>query len=98
MEKVNAKIGTDYKPFNYYGAADATEDHRSHGFCLRMLLRKLIDYLNSTGHGKSASSKYICTDHGPTNICFNVMPKTVKKIAVLDRTKEPGGTRRTFIT
>ena len=46
---VNAKIGTDYKPFNYYGAAGRRGNHHRDGFRLRMLRKKLIDYLNARG-------------------------------------------------
>ena len=89
MDKVNAKIGTDYKPFNYYGDPEATEIIVAMGSVCEAA-EELVDYLRGKGK-RSVSSKYISTDLSPQKYLLNVMPKTVKKIAVLDRTKEPGG-------
>ena len=89
MEKVNAKIGTDYKPFNYYGAPDATEVIVAMGSVCECA-EEVIDYLNSKGRKVGIIEVHLYRPWS-NKYLFNVMPKTVKKIAVLDRTKEPGG-------
>ena len=89
MEKVNAKIGTDYKPFNYYGAPDATEVIVAMGSVCECA-EEVIDYLNAKGKKVGIIEVHLYIPWS-NKYLFNVMPKTVKKIAVLDRTKEPGG-------
>ena len=89
MEKVNAKIGTDYKPFNYYGAPDATEVIVAMGSICECA-EEVIDYLNAKGKKVGIIEVHLYRPWS-NKYLFNVMPKTVKKIAVLDRTKEPGG-------
>ena len=89
MEKVNAKIGTDYKPFNYYGAPDATEVIVAMGSVCECA-EEVIDYLNAKGKKVGIIEVHLYRPWS-NKYLFNVMPKTVKKIAVLDRTKEPGG-------
>ncbi len=89
MEKVNAKIGTDYKPFNYYGAQDATEIIVAMGSVCECA-EEVIDYLNAKGKKVGIIEVHLYRPWS-NKYLFNVMPKTVKKIAVLDRTKEPGG-------
>ena len=89
MEKVNAKIGTDYKPFNYYGAPDATEVIVAMGSVCECA-EEVIDYLNAKGHKVGIIEVHLYRPWS-NKYLFNVLPKTVKKIAVLDRTKEPGG-------
>ncbi len=89
MEKVNAKIGTDYKPFNYYGAPDATEIIVAMGSVCECA-EEVIDYLNAKGKKVGIIEVHLYRPWS-NKYLFNVMPKTVKKIAVLDRTKEPGG-------
>ena len=89
MEKVNAKIGTDYKPFNYYGAPDATEVIVAMGSVCECA-EEVIDYLNAKGHKVGIVEVHLYRPWS-NKYLFNVLPKTVKKIAVLDRTKEPGG-------
>ncbi len=88
MDKVNAKIGTDYKLFNYYGAADAEHVIVAMGSVLDTI-EETIDYLNANG-GKYGLVKVrlyrpFCADKLAAAI-----PETVKQITVLDRTKEPG--------
>ena len=90
MDKVNAKIGTDYKPFNYYGAADAEEIIIAMGSVCECA-EELIDYLNARGRKVGIVEVHLYRPWS-TKYLLNVMPETVKKIAVLDRTKEPGGT------
>ena len=89
MEKVNAKIGTDYKPFNYYGAPDAEEIIIAMGSVCDAA-EELIDYLNARGKKVGIVEVHLYRPFS-TKYLLNVMPKSVKKIAVLDRTKEPGG-------
>ena len=89
MEKVNAKIGTDYKPFNYYGAPDATEVIVAMGSVCECA-EEVIDYLKAKGKKVGIIEVHLYRPWS-NKYLFNVMPKTVKKIAVLDRTKEPGG-------
>ena len=88
MEKVNEKIGTDYKPFNYYGAKDATDVIVAMG-SVNDCAEEVVDYLLSKGK-KVGLIKVRLYRPFSVKYLLNVMPKTVKKVAVLDRTKEPG--------
>ena len=88
MDKVNAKIGTDYKLFNYYGAEDATEIIVAMGSVCDAA-EELIDYLTAQGRKVGMIEVHLYRPFSQKYL-LNVMPKTVKKIAVLDRTKEPG--------
>ena len=89
MDKVNAKIGTDYKPFNYYGAPDAEEIIVAMGSVCDAA-EEVIDYLNEKkGKKVGIVEVHLYRPFSPKYM-LKVMPKTVKKIAVLDRTKEPG--------
>lgn len=88
MGKVNEKLGTDYGLFNYYGAPDAERVIVCMGsFC--DTLEEVIDYL--TAHGEKVGLVKVRLFR-PFSVkhFVNVLPETVKKIAVLDRTKEPG--------
>ena len=89
MDKVNAKIGTDYKPFNYYGDPEATEIIVAMGSVCEAA-EELVDYLRGKGKKVGIVEVHLYRPFS-TKYLLNVMPKTVKKIAVLDRTKEPGG-------
>ncbi len=88
MDKVNAKIGTDYKPFNYYGAPDADRVIVAMG-SICDVIEEVIDYMNANGEKvglvKVRLYRPFCADK-----LVNAIPATAKKIAVLDRTKEPG--------
>ncbi len=90
MDKVNAKIGTDYKPFNYYGAPDATEILIAMGSVCDTA-EELVDYLNAQGRKVGIVEVHLYRPFSAKYL-LNVIPKTVEKIAVLDRTKEPGST------
>ena len=88
MNKINAKLGTDYGLFNYYGAPDADRVVVCMGsFC--DVLEEVIDYLNA--HGEKVGLVKVRL-YRPFSIkhFVDVLPETVKKIAVMDRTKEPG--------
>jgi len=88
MNKVNAKIGTNYKPFNYYGADDAERVIIAMGSVCDTI-EEVVDYLNARGE-KVGLIKVRLYRPFSTKHLLDVMPKTVKNIAVLDRTKEPG--------
>ncbi len=88
MGKINAKIGSDYKLFNYYGAPDAEKIIVAMGSVCDTI-EETIDYLNSKGE-KVGLVKVRLYRPFATDRFIAEIPKTVKKIAVLDRTKEPG--------
>ncbi|MFA5524210.1 MAG: pyruvate:ferredoxin (flavodoxin) oxidoreductase [Tissierellales bacterium] len=88
MKEISIITGREYHPFNYYGAEDAEHIIIAMGSVCETI-EETIDYLNARGEKyglikvhlyRPFSSKYF----------FNALPKTVKKIAILDRTKEPG--------
>ncbi len=89
MDKVNAKIGTDYKPFNYYGDPEATEIIVAMGSVCDAA-EEVIDYLRKKKKKVGIVEVHLYRPFSQKYL-LNVIPKTVKKIAVLDRTKEPGG-------
>ncbi len=88
MDKVNAKIGTDYKLFNYYGAADAEKVIVAMGSVCDTI-EETIDYLMAAGEKvgvvKVRLYRPFCAE-----ALVAAIPETVKQITVLDRTKEPG--------
>ena len=88
MNKVNEKIGTDYKLFNYYGAPDADRVIIAMGSVCDTV-EEVIDYLNAKGE-KVGLVKVRLYRPFVAEKLIEALPKTVKKIAVLDRTKEPG--------
>ena len=88
MDKVNAKIGTNYRPFNYYGAEDAEEILVAMGSVCDAA-EELIDYLNARGRKVGIVEVHLYRPFSQKYL-LEAIPKTVKKIAVLDRTKEPG--------
>lgn len=88
MDKVNAKIGTDYKLFNYYGAPDAERVIVAMGSVCDTA-EEVIDYLTAKGE-KVGLVKVRLYRPFVADRLFEAIPKTAKKIAVLDRTKEPG--------
>ena len=88
MDKVNAKIGTNYKLFNYYGAEDADRVIIAMGSVCDAA-EEVIDYLTAKGE-KVGLIKVRLYRPFRADKLLSVLPATVKKIAVLDRTKEPG--------
>ena len=88
MNKVNAKIGTDYKLFNYYGAADAEHVIVAMGSVCDTI-EETIDYLNAKGAKVGLVKVRLFRPFAPEKL-IQAIPASVKKIAVLDRTKEPG--------
>ena len=88
MDKVNAKIGTDYKLFNYYGAPDAEKVFIGMGSVCDTI-EETIDYLTAAGEKvgvvKVRLYRPFCAD-----ALVETIPDTAKLITVLDRTKEPG--------
>ena len=88
MDKVNAKLGTDYKLFNYYGAADADRIIIAMG-SINDVAEEVIDYLNAHGE-KVGVLKVRLYRPWSSEAFLAALPKTAKKIAILDRTKEPG--------
>ena len=88
MNKVNAKIGTDYKPFNYYGAPDAEHIIVAMGSVCETI-EETVDFLNAQG-GKYGLVRVRLYRPFSAAHLINVIPDTVKQISVLDRTKEPG--------
>ncbi|MBO6215167.1 MAG: pyruvate:ferredoxin (flavodoxin) oxidoreductase [Lachnospiraceae bacterium] len=88
MDKVNEKIGTDYKLFNYYGAPDAEHIIIAMGSVCETI-DETIDYLVSKGE-KVGLVKVRLYRPFDKNALLKAIPDTVKKISVLDRTKEPG--------
>ena len=89
MNLVNEKIGTDYKPFNYYGAPDAEEILVAMGSVCDAA-EEVIDYHNARGKKLGIVEVHLYRPFSAKHL-LSVLPETVKKIAVLDRTKEPGG-------
>ena len=88
MAKINAKLGTNYDLFNYYGAKDADRVIVAMG-SICDVAEEVIDYLNNKGE-KVGLIKVRLYRPWVSEAFHNVLPKSAKKIAVLDRTKEPG--------
>ena len=88
MDKINAKLGTDYKLFNYYGAADADRVIVAMG-SICDVAEEVIDYLNAHGEKVGLVKVRLFRPFAAEKL-IEAIPATCKKIAVLDRTKEPG--------
>ncbi|MBQ9549332.1 MAG: pyruvate:ferredoxin (flavodoxin) oxidoreductase [Lachnospiraceae bacterium] len=88
MDKINKKIGTDYKLFNYYGAKDATHVIVAMG-SVNDTIEETIDYLAAKGE-KVGLIKVRLYRPFVTEEFVKAIPDSVKTISVLDRTKEPG--------
>ena len=88
MAKVNEKLGTDYQLFNYYGAADADRVIIAMG-SICDVAEEVIDYLNANGE-KVGLIKVRLYRPWRADKLLAAIPATCKKLAVLDRTKEPG--------
>ncbi|WP_080803123.1 pyruvate:ferredoxin (flavodoxin) oxidoreductase [Arabiibacter massiliensis] len=88
MHQVNAKLGTNYELFNYYGAPDADRVIVAMGsFC--DVVEEVVDYLNANGQ-KVGLVKVRLYRPFVSEKFVAALPATVQKIAVMDRTKEPG--------
>ena len=88
MDKVNAKIGTDYKLFNYYGAPDAEHVIVAMG-SVNDTIEETLDYMVKQGQ-KVGVVKVRLYRPFSAQALIDAIPDTVKVISVLDRTKEPG--------
>ena len=88
MDKVNAKLGTDYKLFNYYGAPDADRIIVAMGSVCDVA-EEVIDYMMAAGEKVGLIKVRLYRPFVAAKLA-EAIPATVKKIAVLDRTKEPG--------
>ena len=88
MNKVNAKIGTDYKLFNYYGAADAEHVIVAMG-SVNDTIEETIDYLAAAGKKVGVVKVRLYRPFCALAL-IDAIPESVKQITVLDRTKEPG--------
>lgn len=88
MDKINAKLGTDYKLFNYYGAPDADRVIIAMG-SICDVAEEVIDYLNAHGEKVGLIKVRLYRPFAADRL-ISALPKTAKKVAVLDRTKEPG--------
>ena len=88
MDKVNAKLGTDYKLFNYHGAADAEHVIVAMGSACETI-DETVEYLMAAGE-KVGVVKVRLYRPFSAEALIAAIPETVKQITVLDRTKEPG--------
>ncbi|MBQ9673456.1 MAG: pyruvate:ferredoxin (flavodoxin) oxidoreductase [Ruminococcus sp.] len=88
MNKVNEKLGTNYKPFNYYGAEDAEHIIVAMG-SICDCTEEVVDYLNAAGEKVGLLKVHLYRPF-VADYLLSELPKTVKSISVLDRTKEPG--------
>ena len=88
LKEISKITGRDYRPFNYYGDHDATRIIVAMG-SVNQALEEVVDYLNKKGEKVGLIKVHL---YRPFSLkyLFDVMPKSVQKIAVLDRTKEPG--------
>ena len=88
MDKVNEKIGTDYKLFNYYGAPDAEKVIIAMGSVCDTI-EETIDYLVAKGEKVGVVKVRLYRPFSAAAL-VDAIPETAKVISVLDRTKEPG--------
>ena len=88
MKEITKITGREYKPFNYYGAPDATKVIVAMGSVCEAI-EETVDYLNARGEKVGVVKVHLYRPFS-AKYFFDVIPDTVEKIAVLDRTKEPG--------
>ena len=88
MREIKKLTGREYHPFNYYGAPDAEKIIVAMG-SVTDTIAEVVDYLNAKGEKVGLIAVHLYRPFS-SKYFFNVLPDTVKKIAVLDRTKEPG--------
>ena len=87
MNEINNITGSDYKPFNYYGCSDATDVIVAMGSVCDTI-RETVDYLNGNGCKYGVIEVHLYRPFSNKHL-VDVVPNTVKNIAVLDRTKDP---------
>ena len=90
MEEISKVTGREYKPFVYYGAEDATDVIVAMG-SVTETLEEVVDYLNAQGRKVGVLRVHLYRPFSEKYF-FDVLPETVERIAVLDRTKEAGST------
>ena len=95
MAKISEHTGRDYKPFTYYGAPDAERVIIAMGSVVETI-KEVIDALTAAGEKIGVISVHLYRPFSAKYL-FNVLPKTVKKVAVLDRTKEMGTREPLFL-
>ncbi len=88
MNTINKKLGTDYKPFNYYGVPDAKQVIVAMGSVCETA-EEVVDYLNASGQKTGLIKVHLYRPFSVKHL-LSVLPTTVETIGVLDRTKEPG--------
>ena len=88
FDKVNEKLGTDYKLFNYYGAEDAERVIIAMGSVCDTI-KETVDFLNARGEKVGMICVHLYRPFSVEHL-LGAMPETVKSISVIDRTKEPG--------
>ncbi len=88
MQEISKKTGREYHPFTYYGAADAENIVVAMG-SITETIKEVVDYLNAKGEKVGLISVHLYRPFSEKYF-MNVLPASVKRIAVLDRTKEPG--------
>ena len=88
MAEISKVTGREYAPFVYYGAPDATDVIIAMGSVCDTI-KQAVDHLNAKGKKVGCVNVHLYRPFA-TEYLFNVLPETVKRIAVLDRTKEPG--------
>jgi len=90
MQHISKSTGREYHPFTFYGAKDAENIVVAMG-SITETLKEVIDHLNAKGEKLGLISVHLYRPFSPKYF-FNVLPESVKRICVLDRTKEPGAT------
>ena len=88
MNKVNEKLGTNYKPFNYYGAEDADRVIVAMGSVCDTI-KETVDFLNARGEKVGMICVHLYRPFSVEHLVAE-LPESVKSISVIDRTKEPG--------
>ena len=88
MEKISTITGREYKPFTYYGDAEAENIIIAMG-SITETIKECVDYLRTQGKKVGVITVHLYRPFSAKYL-FNVLPKSVKRICVLDRTKEPG--------
>lgn len=95
MEKISKITKREYKPFTYYGDENATKVIIAMG-SVTDTITQVVDYLNEKGEKVGVITVHLYRPFS-SKYLFNVVPKTVKSIAVLDRTKEPGSSQPLYL-